>query len=542
MTGSDEHRSPGMTRSMARSVDPRRTGDTSAPALEGAEDGLHDFTGSDSAGVFRAIADHSPAAIFLKDVAGRYVFVNRCFAEWYGVDASTVRGKTVRDIIADETADGWAQRDRDVVAAGAPIVWEVENTFADGSRHTVMVVKIPVFGRDGRIVALGGVAIDVTGRRQAEAALRESEERFRGAFDKAAHGMAITDADGTWLRVNEAFAAFLGYSPEELLTAEFRQFTHPDDIEENLRLHADMVAGTTDSFSLEKRYIRKDGQVVWGHLYSSAVRDADSGHLYQVSHIQDITERKQAERQLVLAKEEAEYANRAKSEFLANMSHEVRTPLNAILGFAQMLEGETFGPLGSDKYREYVRDIHASGIHLLDVINDVLDVSKIEAGQLDFVKTEVDVRELVNDCARMIGDRARASNVDVSLRIPEDVPRLWADERRVKQILLNLLSNGIKFSSSGGRVTVEVVRSGDGALAFVVEDTGIGIETEDLPKVTQPFGQVDDPAIRAHQGTGLGLSLVRSLTEMHGGTLVIESKVGTGTTVIVTFPGARLRD
>ena len=265
-----------------------------------------------------------------------------------------------------------------------------------------------------------------------------------------------------------------------------------------------------------------------------------SGELLGLGGIEtDVTEIKRAEKNLRGAKEQAEFASRAKTEFLANMSHELRTPLNSILGLSEMLMNETLGPLGSPRYREYADDIHTSGKHLLSLISEVLDLSKIEAGELEIIESEIDVTDAVSTCVRMIEGRAPKEAPRVSVEFANGLPRLLGDERRFKQILLNLLGNAVKFTPHDGEVSVAArVCDGD-RFTIEVADTGIGIAAEDIPKVLEPFGQVRDVFTRKHEGTGLGLYLAKSFTEMHGGTLDIASALGKGTTVTLRFPKER---
>jgi signal transduction histidine kinase len=252
----------------------------------------------------------------------------------------------------------------------------------------------------------------------------------------------------------------------------------------------------------------------------------------------DITEQKRRELDLYNAKQSAEQANHAKSSFLANVSHELRTPMNAILGFSEVMAGEMFGPLGNARYVEYMGDIHSSAHHLLALINDLLDMSKIEAGKYTLHDEYFDLAPLAEECLRQIEPQRAAANIVVTTDIPADLPQLRADVRSMRQVLINLLSKAVKFSSPGGTIAIRV-RVDAGAIVFDVSDTGIGIRQEDLERLTKPFQQVDKPMARSAQGTGLGLSISRSLVEMHGGTLQIDSTFGEGTTVTVTLPASR---
>ena len=236
--------------------------------------------------------------------------------------------------------------------------------------------------------------------------------------------------------------------------------------------------------------------------------------------------------------ETAEYANRAKSEFLANMSHELRTPLNAILGFSQVLERGIGGRLNRTQ-TEYISAVHDSGRHLLNVINDILDLSKLEAGKTEIEESNVLVPLAIDQMLQLVSQRAEESNVDLISEIPNNLPLLRADERMVKQMILNLLSNAVKFTPAGGKVAVKAGVMNASGLSITVSDTGIGMKTADIDKAISTFGQVDGDLDRRHEGTGLGLPLVKSLIELHGGSLVIESEIGEGTTGTLHFPRER---
>ncbi len=238
----------------------------------------------------------------------------------------------------------------------------------------------------------------------------------------------------------------------------------------------------------------------------------------------------------------AQAADRAKSEFLTNMSHELRTPLNAIIGLADMVKGELLGPLGVPAYKEYVEDIHGSGSHLLEIINDILDISRIEAGQLELKETTVDPEAIVAACERLVCVRAREAELSLVIEVGPAPPWLWADERALKQVLLNLLSNAIKFTPAGGEVRISGGIAADGGFCITVADTGIGIAEADISTVLAPFGQADTSFARMHEGTGLGLPIAKSLVELHDGRLELTSEPGSGTTVSVILPAKRLRE
>jgi signal transduction histidine kinase len=244
---------------------------------------------------------------------------------------------------------------------------------------------------------------------------------------------------------------------------------------------------------------------------------------------------------LETALEAAASASQAKSQFLATMSHELRTPLNAIIGFSEILGTGLFGPLGDERYKEYATSIHDSGRHLLGLINDILDFSKLDAGHLELEDDEIDLAALVHESMRMMQGQANEAKVALIEEFDEDLPYLRADQRRVRQILLNLLSNATKFTPPGGEIRVSILRR-DAGVAVAIADTGIGIAAEDIPRALERFGQVDSSLGRKYEGTGLGLPLSKRLAELHGATLDIESRVGIGTTITVAFPAERVLD
>ena len=258
-----------------------------------------------------------------------------------------------------------------------------------------------------------------------------------------------------------------------------------------------------------------------------------------ISIYSDVTEIKASERKLIEARSQAEAANRAKGDFLANMSHELRTPLNAIIGFSEVVSNELFGPIANEKYLEYIKDIHTSSLHLLSIINDVLDMSKIEAGKVELSKEIVQIQNVISEVIRMVHERACSRDIELTAQLSDEEIEIWADERSMKQIFLNLLSNAIKFSREGGQIYVRNTADRPDVAVLEIEDHGIGMSEEEQQRALQPFGQAKPVITRNYGGTGLGLPITKGLVEAHGGTLKIDSRAGYGTIVRIVLPRER---
>lgn len=379
---------------------------------------------------------------------------------------------------------------------------------------------------------------DITHRREAEVRLQEGEERYRTLINLMPDAIYVHRRGYIALCNEAALALFGAASPEELMGKELLELTHPDFRELARRRRDAIVEEGTKTVLMRQKRLRLDGSWFWAEVAAAAIYwDDERGG---VVVMRDITSQKAAEEVLVRSKEEAELASRAKTEFLANMSHELRTPLNAIIGFSDLMQREMLGPLGNEQYRGYIQDINQSGTHLCDVINDILDLSKIEAGQLELHEEEVDFKAVVERCIRVVGARADEGKLTLTSQIAETLPFIIGDERKLKQIMINLMSNAIKFTEQGGTVTVQAGWEDDGDICVRVVDTGIGVAPEDIPKILRPFEQVDSSLSRLHEGTGLGLPLTKSLVELHGGELQLESTPGEGTIVTVILPKSRV--
>ncbi len=375
-------------------------------------------------------------------------------------------------------------------------------------------------------------------RKRAEDARRQSERLFARIFQSSPNILCLLEGRGQRIiDVNEAFLNLFACGRSDIIGRSFDEIgIWGTDGQFEAVISTILTEGHCPERELQAVFRsgeRRDFMVT-GELLS-----LDGENILMISG-RDISESKRQRQEIIAAKEAAELANRAKSEFLANMSHELRTPLNAILGFSDIIANELHGPIGDRRYCEYARDIHESGNHLLSIINDILDLSKIEAGRLEINETLVDFLDVLHSCCRLISPRAKAAEVEVINACPNDLPLFLADERLIKQILLNLLSNAVKFTPEGGIVTVGAECGAEG-FAFWVADTGIGMDEKGIELALTSFGQVDSSLSRKQVGSGLGLPLAKAFAERQGGRLEIESALQKGTRVTVVFPPDKVR-
>ena len=424
---------------------------------------------------------------------------------------------------------------------------ELDVVGADGERH-VLSLRVMDTTWEGRPVRLATLR-DVTHRVRAAELIRASEHRLRAVVNTMLDGMVIADNAGTVRGINPAAERLLGYTAEELVGKSL-DILVPVSLSGQLS-HKDMLAAVPDDVTgtvmpwreVEARC--KDCSLIPVQLGVSVVErtsgaEFTEGERLFVGVLHDIREQKAAEAAILSAKAQAEIANRTKSEFLANMSHELRTPLNAIIGFAELIRDRSFGDADMDRYSDYGKDIFDSGHHLLRLINDILDMSRIDAGAYTLNESVVRIAGIVRSCFVMAGVRARSALVNLYDEVPEHLPSVRGDARAINQVLLNLLSNAVKFTPAGGRVKVTASVAPEGSLWVSVSDTGIGIAADAIPMIMTPFGQVREKPDRVNEGAGLGLPISSNLLELHGGRLQIDSVLGKGTTVHCIFPEHRL--
>ncbi|WP_247721508.1 PAS domain-containing sensor histidine kinase [Brucella melitensis] len=493
------------------------------------------------------------------DMARGRIYWSRSMYEMLGYEAqdAVLPFGDVAAIINEEDGDLYSIAEQ----AAAGDISHVDRVFrmrhADGS-WVWMRVRAEIASEGD--LHLVGIAFDVSEQHRFAQQTAEADMRIREAIENISEAFVLWDANNRLVMANSKFSEYAGLPVWTLKPGvprnEVDAHTRPFTFERRMANEHNRAGGQTFERQLSdgrwlqvnERRTQDGGMVSIGtditqlKLHQERLVDSERRLMATVHDLSiarkgerdRVRELSELARKYSLEKERAEAANRAKSEFLANMSHELRTPLNAIIGFSEMIQAGTFGPLGSDRYEEYINDIHTSGNFLLNVINDILDMSKIEAGHFSLDREEIDLCPLINETVRIISLQAEEKNIAVETRI-EDAMELYADRRAIKQVLINLLSNAVKFSSYGGRITVRARKTG-AALFMTIQDTGVGIPKSALRKIGQPFEQVENQFTKTHTGSGLGLAISRSLAELHGGWLRIRSTERVGTVVSVCIP------
>jgi hypothetical protein len=415
---------------------------------------------------------------------------------------------------------------------GTPL--EAQALRADGSVFPIEIVVTEAAAGDSAFYIAS--IRDITHRKRAEEALRESEAQFRAAMEALGEGLVITDTQDRVRYVNSRMAVLSEYYPNEMTGRTLSELLIPEEELEAYSSRAQLrLQGVSEQYEVLLK--RRDGSTFWAEINATPFRGPSNEMVGSVSAVTDITERKRNQGALVAAIDASEDATRTKSAFLANMSHELRTPLNAIIGYSEMLQDE----LTDRKIKDLLPDlgkIHGAGKHLLRLINDILDISKIEAGKLDLFFETIDVATLVREVASTVEPLVARRECRLEVRCPSDVGSMWADLTRLRQVLLNLLSNAAKFTE-GGAVTLEARRErvdGVAWLRFRVGDTGIGMSPEQIAKLFQAFSQADPSTTRKYGGTGLGLAISRQLCQKMGGDIGVESEPGKGSIFTVSLP------
>ena len=421
----------------------------------------------------------------------------------------------------------------------SPLVVNQEHKVSiDGRTEYFRAKRRAIRGADGMLRATAVVYEPTTKLKATATALVLATTRLDDTTRLVSDWVWETDRKLVLTFVSPRVHDALGYHPRELIGRSLTDIPS----QPTTRLLSLVSSRHHSPFrDIEVEVPNKEGARLLFRLNGLPVYCPDSGaFLGYRGTAENVTALRQREEALITAKESAELANRAKTEFLANMSHELRTPLNAVIGFSEIMESELLGPLGSNQYKSYAADIHESAQHLLTLINDILDVAKIEAGAHELREEVVDPRDVISAVQRLVSERVTRSEQILEVSVSNDLPRLQADERKLKQVLLNLMSNAIKFTPEKGLIELSARLDSDGSFVFQVSDSGIGIAEEDIPRAFAPFEQVDSRLNRQFEGTGLGLPLSAGFIKLHGGRLDLESQPGAGTKAIVRLPPNRV--
>jgi signal transduction histidine kinase len=475
------------------------------------------------------------------DPAGRLVACNSTYRHELPIEPDSERASAYDALltayersgkISDRSrrTPGWLRRAL-TRSAGSSGVAEIRHV--DGRWLELSEERMP----DGTVVS---ILRDKTALELERAVAERHRAEMQALLDSLDIGVCLADRHGRLLAVNRRFAEVLAcreecLRPGKTIVDVFAGMSRPDASNDGAD---DRLESLGYIQALRGRPSRREWRNPGGAVVESGwIPVPGVGAALVVS---DLTQQRQVETSLREAKEIAEATTRTKSEFLANMSHELRTPLNAIMGFSEIMKNELFGALGNANYRDYASNIYDSGVHLLTLINDILEMSKAEAGKIELQEVEVEVETVIAACLRLVRARAESNGLSLSVASPDAPIRLLVDERRFKQILLNLLSNAIKFTPPGGRVAIATSIERSGSFVLTVRDTGIGIAAGDIAKALTPFGQVDSKLARRFDGTGLGLPLSRVLAELHGGRLDLHSRPAVGTTIRVRLPAERV--
>ncbi|MCG8349337.1 MAG: PAS domain S-box protein [Chloroflexales bacterium] len=488
----------------------------------------------------RSVITNAPIVLYTFKRDGIITFCEGKDLAMLGWEPAQLVGQSIFDIYHDQPK---IVEDTNRVLSG-----EMVNSLHELAGITFESWYTPLYEPDGSIDGAIGVSVDITDLKIVEVALRESEQRYQTLASLSPVGIFQTDVNGDCNYVNERWCAIAGISTVEAIGSEWFKVIHPED-HAYVRAEWHQSTQTQRSFVAEYRIRRPDGTATWVLGQASAEMGSDGSVLGYIGTITDITTRKQNENdlhqrtsELSKANEELAQTSRHKDEFLASMSHELRTPLTTILGHSESLQEQIQGPL-NERQLKALRSIEESGRHLQELIDDILALAKIEAGQITLNISSVSVAPLCETSLRMIAQMASKKQISVALNIDNTITTIEADERRLRQILVNLLANAVKFTPAGNAIGLEVTgNQAQGVVHFAVWDTGIGISLEDQRDLFKPFVQVDSALSRQYEGSGLGLALVERLTKLHNGSVHLESTVGQGSRFIVTLPWRRVNN
>ncbi|TGM66666.1 PAS domain S-box protein [Leptospira meyeri] len=468
-------------------------------------------------------------AVIVTDMEFRIINWNLAAERIYGFTAKEVIGQSTVSILKTEQNE--TTREDRISELQTNGIWQGEVYQYNKNLQKLKIRSAASFLKDksGQTIGLIAINRDITEESKFQEELADREERFRMSFDYAGVGVCLLDLDGRFIRVNKKLESMLGYESYELIGRRSNEFAYEEDKQVFDSFRELALSGSKENMIYEKRFFSKNQNILWVEISNTLVKDRNGKPSYFVVHLNDITDRKNAELHLLNAKKEAERANQAKSEFVANMSHEIRTPLNGVIGFNELLLTTN---LTSDQ-REYVQNAISSAHGLLGIINDILDFSKIEAGKLVLNEVTSSLEQIINDSLGVLKWKANEKGIDLKLEVGLDLPKIiLVDATRLRQILINLLGNAVKFTEIGGvvlKVNAAQASPQKTKLEFIITDTGIGISEEQKSHLFQSFWQGESNSTRRYGGTGLGLRITKSLLDLMGGEIEVQSKLGVGT-------------
>lgn len=493
---------------------------------------------------FHIFLNSIPMPRFVIDVDNKHVgqvcCINDAALKYFDSEREHVVGRGIFDFMNHELVRHFEQSFQVCISRNRIVTVQAVKEQSKVSQDVFSFWVSPISDKNGDVVYL-----DVIGQldsRQHSMLQRERDDAISflaSVFEVSEVGIIVSDEKGNIARVNDSFLRAYGWSRDDIIGDSFISLVTEDE-RDRIRVNQKKFMSVDMRSSGEVKLLRKDGRIA-NVLFTSATLKLSQNRKFLITTVMDISLRKQMEESLRIAKDQADSANRSKSNFLASMSHELRTPLNAIIGFSELMIKGTFGAVGNNKYQEYLEDIHMSAEHLLDIINEVLDMSKIEAGRLELSEERFSLKDMIVSVCRIMSSRVFASNIEILKEIDEDLPDVHADYRIIRQIFLNLIMNSIKFSAAGSVITIKAGKDRKGGISLSVIDQGIGIPKEKIAAALEPFGQIGNHPDRRddYQGTGLGLPLAKAMVEMHGGKFDVVSDVGQGTSVTFTIPGFR---
>ncbi|MCF8364692.1 MAG: PAS domain S-box protein, partial [Bacteroidales bacterium] len=493
--------------------------------------------------IFKLFAEESGVGFGMANLDGEITYLNSRLSSMAGyADTSALLGKNILDSYLGNHKDKLFNEILPTIKRKGQYTGEIDLVRKDGIViHTIENFFI-IRNAEGEAVSFALTVTDITDRKLAEKALQQSENNFRAIFTNAAIGIDVVDKHGNFIQVNKAMSDMMGYTADELKKLSVADVTYADDREISKNPLEDLFHGKKDFYRIEKRYLRKNGEIFWADLSVTDFHDVINDQKLAIGTIIDINDSKRLEEELRKSREEAIKANMAKSEFLANMSHEIRTPLNAVIGFTELLETM----VSDTRQINYLQSIKSGGKNLLMLINDILDLSKIEAGKLEFKFEALNPYFLIDEIKQIFSIKIAEKDIDFIVEVQDDIPgSLILDEVRLRQVIFNLIGNAIKFTENGYvKFSVrKLISKGDTSkidLIIDVEDTGIGIPENQHDRIFDAFQQQSGQSTRKYGGTGLGLSISKRLVEMMGGVISLKSVVGKGSVFSFTLKGVSI--